>query len=122
MKSTTFDLVAKVVKSIDDKLGQNITVLDLNGITTLCDYFVITSTPSIRQVKAITDEIQDRLEEEGIYVLHREGYTSGRWVLLDYGDIVIHILYKEDREFYNIEGIWKDAVTIDVDKIINNNI
>ncbi|AOY76873.1 ribosome silencing factor [Clostridium formicaceticum] len=122
MKNETFGLVTKIVKHIDDKLGQNITVLDLNGISTLCDYFVITSTPSIRQVKAITDEIQDRLEEEGVYVLHKEGYTSGRWVLLDYGDIVIHILYKEDREFYNIEGIWKDAAIINIDKIIENNI
>ncbi|SNS34709.1 ribosome-associated protein [Anaerovirgula multivorans] len=122
MKNTTDGLLAKIIKYIDDKLGQSITVLDLQGISTLCDYFVITNTSSERQAKAIADEVQKQLENENIHIFHKEGYDSARWILLDYGDIIIHIFHKEDREFYNIEGIWKDAKIINIDKIIEDNI
>lgn len=122
MENETLNLVTKIVKCIDDKLGQDTIVLDLSVISSICDYFIITSTPSVRQVKAIADEIQNRLEEEEVYILHKEGYDTARWILLDYGDIVIHVFHKEDREFYNIEGIWKDAKIINIDKIIEDNI
>ncbi|SDK57356.1 ribosome silencing factor [Natronincola ferrireducens] len=122
MNNDIIRLVAKIVESIDDKLGQDIVVLDLNGVSTLCDYFVITSTSSTRQVKAIVDEVEGKLMEEGISISHKEGYDTGKWVLLDYRDVVVHVFHKEDREFYNIEGIWKDATIINIDKIIDDNI
>lgn len=122
MKNTTDRVLTKIIKHIDDKLGQSIVVLNLEGISTLCDYFVITSTSSERQAKAISDEIQKQLEQENVHIFHKEGYDTGRWILLDYGDIIIHIFHKEDREFYNIEGIWKDAKIINIDKIIEDNI
>jgi len=122
MKSEVLDLATKIVKSMDNKMGQDTILLDLSEISSICDYFIITSAPSDRQVKAIADEIQNDLEEEGVLILHKEGYDSARWILLDYGDIVVHVFHKEDREFYNIEGIWKDAKTINIDNIIKDNI
>lgn len=122
MKDLKDNILSKIVKHIDDKLGRDIIVLDLEGLSTLCDYFVIASASSTRQAKAIADEIQKELEMEEIHLFHKEGYDTARWILLDYGDIVIHIFFKEDREFYNIEGIWKDAKILNIDKIIEDNI
>lgn len=122
MENSINRLLAKIVKYIDDKFGQDIVVLDLEGISTLCDYFVITSASSTPQIKAIADEITDGLEDHGIYLSHKEGYGGARWVLLDYGDIVVHVFHTKEREFYNLEGIWKDAQRIDVDKLLKINV
>ncbi|MBU5677723.1 ribosome silencing factor [Alkaliphilus sp. MSJ-5] len=117
MKKQLMSIILKIMSSIDDKLGENSTVLDLSNITSICDYFVIASASSSRQVKAIVDAIEDKLSNEGLTLTHKEGYESGRWVLLDYGDIVIHIFHEEDREFYNLDGIWKDANEVNIDII-----
>ncbi len=118
MKTELINIVYKVVNCIDDKVGKDPTVLQLSKIASICDYFIIASASSIRQVKAIADEIEDKLSDEGIRLVHKEGYDSARWVLLDYGDIVVHIFHEEDRLFYNLEGIWRDAdkINIDIDK------
>ncbi|MFW5647959.1 MAG: ribosome silencing factor [Candidatus Alkaliphilus sp. MAG34] len=117
MENELNNVIYRVCEAIDRKTGEDIVVLDLRRITSICDYFIITSAASTRQVKLITDEIQEELSESNIELLNREGYDGGRWVLLDYGDIVIHIFHEKEREFYNIEGIWKDAgkVHIDID-------
>lgn len=122
MQNEVLDLATKMIKSIDNKMGQDTMLLDLSEISSICDYFIITSAPSDRQVKSIADEVQNDLGEEEVLILHKEGYDSARWILLDYGDIVVHVFNKEDREFYNIEGIWKDAKTINIDNIIKDNI
>ncbi|HZK56847.1 MAG TPA: ribosome silencing factor [Clostridia bacterium] len=117
MENELNNVIYRVYEAIDRKTGENIVVLDLRRITSICDYFIVTSAASSRQVKLITDEIQEELSEANIELLSREGYDGGKWVLLDYGDIVIHIFHEKEREFYNIEGIWKDAgkVHIDID-------
>ena len=114
MKKEILDLAFKITKHIDNKLGEDTTILDISEISSICDYFIITSAQSARQVKAIADEIEDELKKQEIFIFHKEGYDSGRWILLDYGDIVVHIFHQEDREFYNIERIWKDAKAINL--------
>lgn len=104
-----------IYKAINKKLGEDIVVLDIKNISPICDYFVIASGASTRQVKSIVDEIEDELSKQNVKLLRREGYDSGNWVLLDYGDIVVHIFSQEDRQFYNLEGIWKDADKIHID-------
>ncbi len=108
-------IVDEILDSVSDKKGQEPVVLDLQGISSLCDYFVISSAPSIRQVKAIADAVKDRLEELGVELLRQEGLREGRWALLDYGDIVVHLFVTEDRDHYQLERIWKDAPTLDID-------
>ncbi len=115
MKTEANGIIYRIYKAINKKTGEDIVTLDLRKITSICDYFIITSAASSRQVKSIADEVQDELEKGDIELLRKEGYNQGRWVLLDYGDIVIHIFHEEDRQFYNIEGIWKDAIRVPID-------
>lgn len=92
-----------------DKKAQEIVVLGVTELTTLCDYFVICSGTSTLQVRAIADGIEERLGQAGVALRHKEGYNEGRWVLLDFGDLVVHIFITEDRRYYNIERLWGDA-------------
>lgn len=114
-KSRERKIVEEIMVSVDDKKGQEPVVLNLQGISSLCDYFVICSAPSARQVKAIADAVKDRLEELEVKLLRQEGLREGRWILLDYGDIVVHLFVTEDRDHYQLERIWKDAPTLDID-------
>ncbi len=122
MDNQILDLAYRIVHYIDEKKGENIILLDLRKISSICDYFVIASGTSSRQVKAIIDEVEGRLAKDHIFFAHKEGYDGGRWVLLDYGDIILHVFHEEDRAFYNIEKIWKDAAIINIDKFVNSNI
>ncbi|MCF0158269.1 ribosome silencing factor [Veillonella caviae] len=93
-----------------DKKGKDIEILDLEGISMLGDYFMIVSANNIKQSQSIADEIEDVAAEQGMTVLHREGYREGDWILLDFGDIICHIFGGDDtREFYGLEALWSDA-------------
>ena len=83
--------------------------MEMQNRSTICNCFVVMSAPSSVRVKAIVDSIETRMEEEGMRVYHKEGYTDGLWVLMDYGDVIAHIFYKEVREFYGLERLWGDA-------------
>jgi ribosome-associated protein len=110
-------LTEKITDLIFSKKGSEVKVLDLRELTTIADYFIICSADSEIQVKAIADEIDKRLHEEGIRLWHKEGYRSSNWILLDYVDVVVHVFKKTIREFYNLERLWGDAPVIDaVDK------
>ena len=105
----------KIADLIFNKKGYDVAILDLRSVTTFSDFFVICSADSDTQVKAISDEIDKNLRDEGIKCWHREGLTALSWVLMDYVDVVVHIFKKESREFYNIEKLWGDAPTIEVE-------
>ncbi len=89
-----------------ERKAQDIVILDLQPLTTFTDYFLICSGESSIQVKAIADGIMERLKKETLRAGHIEGYEGGRWVLLDYGDLVIHVFYRETREFYGLDKLW----------------
>jgi ribosome-associated protein len=105
----------KIADLIFNKNGFDVKILDLRTITTFADFFVICSADSDTQVKAIADEIDKSLRDEGIKCWHKEGYIALSWVLLDYVDVVVHVFKKDAREFYNIEKLWGDAPSIDVE-------
>ncbi|WP_129597328.1 ribosome silencing factor [Anaerophilus nitritogenes] len=115
--NTSRKIACDVAKYIDDKKGQDIRILDIKNISSFADYFVITHGSSTRQVKAIADEIQDQLGKKGIVLDHKEGYHEGRWILLDYIQVVVHIFIEEERSFYDIERVWKDATVVDIDNL-----
>lgn len=92
-----------------DRLAVDVLVLDVAALTTVASYLVIGSGESVRQVKAIAEAADEALSAEGARLLHREGFEHGRWVLLDYGDVVVHVFHQEAREFYRIERLWPDA-------------
>ena len=108
----------KIVKTLDSKKASDITLLKIEELTVLSDYFVIASASSTTQLKALAGEVEYALGEEGIKPLHAEGYNSDSWILLDYGSIVVHIFMKDSRMFYSLERLWSDAQVVDISDII----
>ena len=97
------------VKAVLERKAENILVLDVKRLTSVADAFLICSGRSNRQVTAIADSVGRTLKKQGIKPLHIEGKTDGHWVLMDYGHVIIHIFYETVREFYDLEGLWRDA-------------
>ncbi|QUD84505.1 ribosome silencing factor [Gordonia polyisoprenivorans] len=98
----------------EEKLGHDVAVIDVSEQLVITDLFVIASADNERQVNAITDEVEDKMREAGYKPVRREGTREGRWALLDYIDIVIHIQHADERAFYALESLWKDCPTVDV--------
>jgi len=98
-----------IIQHIIDKKGENIVVLDLRKVTSITDYFVICSGTVDQHIKAIKDNIIEKLEEEGIKYWHVEGEQALSWILIDYVDVVVHIFHSITREYYKIEKLWADA-------------
>lgn len=94
---------------MEDKKAGNVTILDIKGLSVIADYFVICHGNSSTQVQALATELKKRMHESGIEIKNVEGYDDARWILVDLGDVVIHIFHKDEREYYNIERIWGDA-------------
>jgi len=102
------------VQAAEDKKAYDVTVLDISEISVIADYFVICSGRSSTQVQAIVESIQEKLEKEGITALRREGFREGKWVLLDYGDVIIHVFQEAERQFYKLERLWGDARVVKI--------
>ncbi|TYQ15932.1 UNVERIFIED_CONTAM: ribosome-associated protein [Acetivibrio alkalicellulosi] len=103
-------LAEKISGVLEDKKAKDMKTIDIGDITILADYFIICSGTSTPHIKTLADEIEKKMEEQDIKVLHKEGYNSARWVLLDYGSVVVHIFHEEERAFYNLERLWVDGV------------
>lgn len=113
---TTRKLIKLIAGFASDKKAGDIVVLDIRKVANFCDYFVICSGNSDRQVTAVSDGIQQGLKEHGIKVSHEEKDQNREWILLDLGDIIVHIFQKDAREFYGLEHLWQDAKKIDWQK------
>ena len=98
-----------IVDAISERLGSNIVVLDMEEVSLLADYFVLCDAESTPQFRAILDEIEDQTRAAGARRLHVEGVADSGWVLVDFGSVVVHIFDPELREYYNLEGLWKQA-------------
>jgi ribosome-associated protein len=92
-----------------DKKALDVTILDVRGMTSYADYFVIASGESERQVVAMADSVEEKLKEQQLRPIGTEGQDTGHWVLLDYGEVVAHLFHTEQRQFYDLEGLWADA-------------
>jgi len=112
------------VKAVLGKKAADIVVLDVRGLTSVADFFIVCSGRSNRQVAAIADFIEQYLKKTGIKPMSVEGKNEGLWVLLDYGDVIIHVFYETVRKFYDLEGLWSDAKRIVTDGMMEkaNNI
>jgi ribosome-associated protein len=100
------------VKAVLGKKAESVVVLDVRGLTSIADAFIICSGRSNRQVSAVADHVERYLKKEGIRPLSIEGRKEGHWVLMDYGQVIIHVFYTETRTFYDLEGLWVDAKRI----------
>lgn len=97
-----------------DKIAQDIVAIDVSDRLAITDIFVIASAPSERQVNAIVDGIEEELGKQGLKPVRREGRSEGRWVLLDYAQVVVHVQHEEDRVFYALDRLWKDCPSVDL--------
>lgn len=105
-----------ILKACDDKKAYNFVVLDVSKISSITDYFVICSANNEKQTVAIADEIIKKSHEENLKVYHKEGFDTGRWVLLEVDNIIVHIFHKEEREIYDLETLWTDNNSLDVEQ------
>jgi ribosome-associated protein len=103
-------MVDKIVEILDSKKAKDINVISIESISILSDYFVICNGTSSTHIKTLADELEEKMEELGLRCIHKEGYNSARWILLDYGEVIVHIFHEEDRGFYNLERLWSDGV------------
>ena len=110
MVKTSLELAKLIAEAASDKKARDIVLMNMIDLTPTTDYFVVCSAGSTTQVRAIADNIEEKLQEEaGIDFLHKEGYREGDWVLLDFGDVVVHVFRQEMREYYALEQLWGDA-------------
>lgn len=106
--------VLTALNAAAEKKAVEVTVLDLRGIASFTDYFVIASGTNVRQVQAIADEVVDQLKHQGTRAARVEGYQKAEWVLVDYGDFILHVFEHKARRFYDLERLWRDAPRCDV--------
>ncbi|MCU1404993.1 MAG: rsfS [Glaciihabitans sp.] len=110
--SRAIDLVNVAALAADSKQAEDLVALDVSGPLPLTDIFLIATGRNERNVVAIAGEIEDKMNESGVKTLRREGRQEGRWILLDFGDIVVHVFHEEDRLYYSLERLWKDCPAI----------
>ena len=108
------ELVTTAAKAASDKLASNLLAFDVSEQLVITDAFLLCSASNERQVRSIVDEVEDKLRGIGAKPIRREGARGGRWVLIDYADIVVHVQHEEERSFYALERLWRDCPLIDL--------
>ena len=103
-----------IIDALEDKKAVNIKAIDIHNLTTVAYYFVIASGTSVTHIKALSDNLVEKLEENGLRPLRIEGYNHARWILLDYGDVIAHIFHEENREYYGLERLWQDGEPVNL--------
>lgn len=112
-KERSAELAKIAISALEDKKAEDVRVIDIGDVSVLADYFIIASGNNRTQVQAMADEVEQRLGRAGAQPKQIEGYQSANWVLLDFGDVIIHIFDAQNRLFYDLERIWKDGQQID---------
>ena len=107
------EMVKLAITALEDKKGEDIRIIDIREVSVLADYFLIASGSNGNQVQAMADTVEDELGKAGYPCKQVEGYQSANWILMDYGDIIVHVFDKEDRLFYDLERIWRDGKIMD---------
>lgn len=102
-------IAQKAYEILEDKKAKKVEIIDISKVSTLADYFIICSGTSTIHIRTMADELDEKMSEAGFNLIHKEGLESARWILLDFGELVIHIFHEEDRSFYNLERLWADG-------------
>ena len=110
--------MAKIAyEALDDRKGEDITIIDISEVSVLADYFIIANGTNDNQVRAMVDAVEEELGKAGFDVKQREGYGQGSWVLMDFGNVIVHVFDKENRLFYDLERIWRDGKFVEVTEL-----
>ena len=111
------ELLKKVYQALNDKKAEEITLLEIGQISPIADYFVIASGSNVNQLNAMKDAVDEVMYTNGLHARQIEGNSKSTWILMDYGDMIVHLFSKEDRLFYNLEHIWKDGKEINPEEL-----
>ena len=116
---STEKMMAQIAcKAIDDKKGQDIKVIDIHTVSVIADYFVIASGTNSNQVQAIVGNVEEQLGRAGFEAKQIEGNRNSSWILMDYGDVIVHVFDEENRLFYDLERIWRDGKVLEMDEFL----
>ena len=116
---STEKMMAQIAcKAIDDKKGQDIKIIDIHNVSVIADYFVIASGTNSKQVQAIVDNVEEQLGRAGFEAKQIEGNRNSSWILMDYGDVIVHVFDEENRLFYDLERIWRDGKVLEMDAFL----
>ena len=110
-------IVKQVVDALEDKKAEAVTVIDIREVSSIADYFIIANGSNPNQLNAMQDAGDEAFYKNGIQAKQTEGTMNSTWILMDYNDVIVHLFSKEDRQFYNLERLWKDGTVIDVSDI-----
>lgn len=113
-KEASKELAALAIKALEDKKAEDIRIIDISNVSVLADYFLIANGSNRSQIQALADHVEEQLGKAGAPVRQIEGYDTANWILLDFGDIIIHIFDKENRLFYDLERIWRDGALVEL--------
>lgn len=117
---TQNEMLKTIVKTLDSKKAEDIRIIGIRDLTIIADYFVIANGTSTTQTKALADEVEFQLKEQGGVSPERiEGYQGSNWIVLDYADVVVHIFYKDTRNYYNLERLWSDGKEVDISEFLD---
>lgn len=116
---TSLEKAQEMVKILDKKKGRDIQLLEIRNLSTLGDYFILASGNSNTQVKALSDDVDDEMNKQfKVNPLRIEGQQAAQWILMDYGDVMVHIFQDEARSFYDLERLWRDAPQVDISNLL----
>lgn len=110
----SLEIAQLAARVIEDRLGKDIVIKDLSALTVICDYFVITSAPTRLQTRDIARSLEEELGKRGLINKRIQGHREGSWILMDYGVVVIHIFLQAERDFYDLEGLWRNAPRVEL--------
>lgn len=115
MPANSKKLAFRIAQILRDKKALDVVILDIHSLTVIADYFIIASGSSETQVRALYEEVEEQMRGEGLEARHRDGHQTNRWVVLDYGDVILHVFHHEERGFYGLERLWADGILLSVD-------
>ena len=111
----TLDMARIAYGALEEKKGEDVVVIDISEVSVIGDYFIIANGTSENQVRALVDNVEEKMGKAGYTLKHQEGNGSGGWILMDYGDVLVHVFDKENRAFYNLARIWSDGKRVEMD-------
>lgn len=115
--SKSKEMIKIIVDALNDKKAEDIRVIDISNISVISDYFVIANGSNPNQIQALVDNIEEKMGNAGYIEPKVEGYNSASWILLDYEDVIVHVFSRDDRQFYNLEKVWSDGITVEASEI-----
>lgn len=108
------ELVRCVIDALEDKKAEDIKIIDISEVSTIADYFIIAGGSNRSQIQALCDNVEEQLYKKGCELKQKEGYETANWVLMDFGDLIVHIFDKENRFLYDLERVWRDGKSVEI--------